>query len=881
MSPHQLRASLSRAAILASIALALAAVLTAGSALPAAALPPFPGGNIPDSGTFDHWPMAALLPPHTGSPDNAPAVLAQAPTPVSGDTPDAYQLPAAVFNVSGPQKIVVLRTRFSDYSTATRYTQAQVQGFFDSEINTMWGRISYGNITINATVSGLLNYPHPRSTYITDHSDGDLSDGPQFMNVLNDAVAAAHTAGISFTGVKDVMVVMGETAPAQYHRGQATTCMLPVGPANSLISVGCAIFSENPADPDMRVWGRWMHEMGHAFQAAGGPAHPSNYNNSFELMDRLYPGHGGMFSKQATGAGGFPGWIDPAAYDVVTTATAGTSDILYAEEYQPSDLPAGGRRAIKFYASASVYYIISVRQAMYGDEIRPIPDDHGVLIERVQPGADPWVTVVGPGGDATKLWQVNPNQTIPVGDGVYVTIVSQPDPATWAYLVQVRRDAAPRPDVMIRPWLTPPLNTWETTDLWVDSSCNGYGSYMYGAYTPPGDSTPLGYGNGDSPCANHENRVYARVRNIGNTPAANVVVHFQVTDPLGVGINGSNWSEIGAVTSADFPGLASLLAGSYTDVYVPWTPVVALTPAELAAGLFNFHSCMRVVMDTVAGETVITNQDGVDEQENFGQFFAAPAGPGAPATTIDYLLPLRNDDGGNKKSFNLDWAQDMPAGWKVEVNNNDPTVTIAAGGVAMVPIRIARTVPAAAGEVYSMTLRATYLHQLPSDVKGLDPFNKLVTDVHIEYKPLSAATLGVIVADPTRISVKPQRDPKGGVCVPGIIDPPPPIPPTGGQGTQLTVDIMGAKHDLMGTKAVFPDRFGQFRICWSSTEIRNLANALYAAAFYQGQADLPSRTGPMRAANLGRPVAAGTFQAPAYAEGLIATTWLYLPLVRK
>jgi hypothetical protein len=278
---------------------------------------------------------------------------------------------------------------------------------------------------------------------------------------------------------------------------------------------------------------------------------------------------------------------------------------------------------------------------------------------------------------------------------------------------------------------------------------------------------------------------------------------------------------------------------------------------------------------------VITNQDGVDEQENFGQFFAAPAGSGAPATTIDYLLPLRNDDGGNKKSFNLDWAQDMPAGWKVEVNGNDPTVTIAAGGLAMVPIRITRTVPAAAGEVYSMTLRATYLHPLPSSISGPDLFNKLVTDVHIEYKPLGAATLGVIVADPTRISVKPQRDPNGGVCVPGTIDPLPPLPPTGGQGTQLTVDIMGAKHDLMGSKAAFPDRFGQFRICWSSTEIRNLANARYAAAFYQGQADLPSRTGLKRAANLGQPAAPGTFQAPAYAEGLIATTWLYLPLVRK
>ena len=768
-----------------------------------------------------------------------PADPAVTPDHSHGDTPEAYTLPDGAFNVTGPQTIVVLRVRFSDYSTATRYTQATVQGFFDNEINKMWGSISYGTISINTTVSALLDLPHPRSNYITDHSDGDLSDGGQFMAVLNDAVAAAHTAGIDFTGVKDVMVVMGETDPSQYHRGQATTCMLAVGPSNSLASVGCAIFSENPADPDARVWGRWMHEMGHAFQAAGGPAHPSNYNNSFELMDRLYPGHSGMFSKQASGAGGFPGWISPSVYDVVGTGVAGTSDIVYAEEYQPSDLPAGGKRAIKFYASASVYYIISVRQRMYGDEIRPIPDDHGVLIERVQPGADPWVTVIGPGGDATKLWQPNPNVTIPTPDGVYITVVNQPDPSKWAYLITVRRDAVPRPDVMIRPWLSPPLNTWETRDIWVDSTCNGYGTFMYGTFTPSGDGTPLGYGNGDSPCANHDNRVYARIRNIGNTPAANVVVHFQVTDPLGVGMNGSTWVDIGTANSATFAGLASLSAGAYTDVYVPWTPAVALTPEQIAAGLFNYHSCIRVIIDTVAGETIVSNQDGIDEQENIGQFFAPPAGPGAAASSIDYLVPLRNDDMLKPKSFNLDWENDLPPGWTVEVNGNDPTVDIPAGGLALLPVSIIRTVPAAAGEVYSVTLRATYLHPLPSDIPGKDPITGL-PDIHIEYKPLSAATLGVIVADPTRITIKPRRDPNGGVCVPGWIAPVPAIPPTGGQGTQLQVDILGAKHELMGTKPVFPDRFGQFQVCWASTEIRNLAQRVTPRPFTRARLTWPA-----------------------------------------
>ena len=136
-----------------------------------------------------------------------------------------------------------------------------------------------------------------------------------------------------------------------------------------------------------------------------------------------------------------------------------------------------------------------------------------------------------------------------------------------------------------------------------------------------------------------------------------------------------------------------------------------------------------------------------------------------------------------------------------------------------------------------MTLRATYLRPLLSDIPRGGPDHRL-PDIHIEYKPLSAATLGVIVADPTRLNIKPQRDPNGGVCVTGSITPLPALPPTGGQGTQLQVDILGAKHELMGTKPVFPDRFGQFKVCWASTEIRNLAQARYAATIYQGQADL-------------------------------------------
>src|SRR2546428_13703346 len=81
-----------------------------------------------------------------------------------------------------------------------------------------------------------------------------------------------------------------------------------------------AIFMENPCENFNQVWSRWAHESGHAFQM-GGPAHPSNYNSEFELMDANYPGQSGVFEKQ--GGMGFPGWLPGFKYLVFTPPSGG------------------------------------------------------------------------------------------------------------------------------------------------------------------------------------------------------------------------------------------------------------------------------------------------------------------------------------------------------------------------------------------------------------------------------------------------------------------------------------------------------------------------------------------------------------------------------
>ena len=178
------------------------------------------------------------------------------------------------------------------------------------------------------------------------------------MKVLDDAVANAPAA-ISWNNVDGVVVLMAETDPAKFHRGQGNKCNLHMGPGSATIKlVGCAIFSENPASTDVEVWGRWAHEVGHALQA-GGPAHPSDYNSNFEQMDGNYPGQTGVFEKQSTTAFG---WLPDSKYVVVTRAMGGASRGVYAEEYHPASKP--NAQAIKAYITGlgSAYYLISVRR---------------------------------------------------------------------------------------------------------------------------------------------------------------------------------------------------------------------------------------------------------------------------------------------------------------------------------------------------------------------------------------------------------------------------------------------------------------------------------------------------------------------------------------
>lgn len=658
--------------------------------------------------------------------------------------------------LTGTKKVVALRVYFQDYAETSRYSKAEMITFYGN-LDQLWQDTSYGNIDITAEVTGLFQLPDNRNLYIDDFPTGDLSNGGKFSKVLQDAINNSPVT-VDWNNVDAVNVIMSETDAAQFHRGQATTCTLPMGPGGSLKQVGCAIFSENPASNDLQVWGRFAHEMGHSFQQ-GGPAHPSNYQSEFELMDANYPGQTGVFEKQDHIA--FPGWLPGFKYQEFTPLSGGGVAALWAMEYDPTGQP--NVQAVKVKVTDSLYYLVSVRRRVLGDDTNgdfspPGIPDEGVLIERVSEGSEPWVVVIGKGGvngvcgagcDRNDLWDVGDIYS-GTTDGVFIEVQKKRDDDNYFIRVSYQ-DQAFMPDVMLNPWTSPPGNTWETTDIWIDSPINGYDTFRYGKWDD-GSGNLVPRGNGDDPAIGQVNRLYARVRNVGSSPATDVEVEWELTDPPGLGIAGANgWASLGSVDKNDFPDLANIPAGEFVDVYIDWTPNFPISAEDMAAGRFAFHSCLRVKLAPVFGETVLGNQDGDREQENIAYFQAPSAGEGGEKFVNS--IRLHNDDAKNKKQFLLSYSPDVPKGWKVDVNHGKLDLLLGPDEARDIPITIIPDETTKVGDIHSVEVFASSLRMLVND---LNP-----KDQHPEYKKLGGVRVEARTMKRVRLNCQASSDDKG------------------------------------------------------------------------------------------------------------------------
>ncbi|MBV7339950.1 hypothetical protein KFU94_69430 [Chloroflexi bacterium TSY] len=638
--------------------------------------------------------------------------------------------------VLGPKKVLVLRVYFNDYSATSTFNANEVAGLFDN-VNTLWKNTSYGKMSIDYVISGLFKLPGDRRDYVDDRPDGDRSRGAKADRLMTDAVNNVPFS-VNWAQIDALVVVMAETDSSQFHRGFGGQCTM------GSKTMGCVGVSENPGENANVRWGRIAHEIGHAFQQ-GDPGHPSNYNNDFELMDRNYPGQIGVFEKYIDG--GFPGWMPKSKYVEVDPNTGGETICLWAMEYDPTDKP--NPQAIKANITGGLYYMVSVRRRVLGDELNgyftpPGIPDEGVLIERVSEGSVRWVTVQGKPNikgiaDIEELWKVGDTFTNS-SDGITIEVVDQQGEDDYCVRI-IYGNNANQPDVMLDPWRSPPGNTWETTDIWFDSPVNGYDTYRYGMWNDlSGNLVPSG--NGDDPAVGLVNRVYARVRNVGRSTATNVKVNFEITDPLGVGIAGSNgWVSLGSTDKTSFPGLASIAPGAFVDVYIEWIPPnITVTPEQIADGRFAFHSCVRVKLDPVAGETVLGNQDGDREQENISYFQAAEE-PGGGTPVYENVVTLRNDDLTKSKYFFLNYDSDLPAAWNLDINGGDLGVELGPNEVREIPVIIEPNGLATVGSVFGVDIKASSMRELVND---RDP-----TDTHLEFKLLGGVRIE------TRVLIRP------------------------------------------------------------------------------------------------------------------------------
>ena len=672
--------------------------------------------------------------------------------------------------VTGRYDLAVIRVKYSD--TTPLYTMDELRAGA-VEMHDYFAQLSQGQLDLQVQVVE-VTLPNPWSFYHSACSNCDQ---------VGDAAEAAAAAGFDFTGIEGILIARSgcvddwagfTTLPAVISRPGVS------GTFQHSVDIEC----EYGDTPSRVKWGPWAHEIGHQFETFENRwawTHPTGYSSGYNLMDSCYPCGESAWSlveqslSDETGIAHklvFPGWIPASRMRVVNPVTSPGETVVLSpisDDLSQTTAPHG----IKIPIASGQYYFLEARRKTRADGWRrsatlPAIYDEGVQIIRFNESADTVGVVIDscdtlvpggcvrgsdevrcPGGSITPtthpacwpypLWKTG-NTFDDTVNGISIRIGPE---VGNGYTVTVMRIAGSgAPDMFATPWLTPPMNTYETIDIWVDSSCNGYedagGALRHGRRA---DTTVIG--NGDYPCANHENRVFARVRNIGTSPANDVRVRFDVTDPLGVGITGpAGWRTLGTATSATFPALASIPASGEATVWMPWTPNITLTEVDIQNSRFSHHSCVRVSAVPVSGEVIETNLDGDGEQENIDVFEVA-AGR-RPNGLQRRSFRLRNS-GETTRTYTITIDEDLPADWTYRLNS--PTkVTLGANQSQVITVDIVPSTNLPAGKTWELRVTASYMEQAryPAYVRNKRP--------HKELKRAGGVVFTAHAVDPTTIT---------------------------------------------------------------------------------------------------------------------------------
>jgi hypothetical protein len=456
-------------------------------------------------------------------------------------------------------------------------------------------------------------------------------------------------------------------------------------------------------------------------------------------------------------------------------------------------------------------------------------------------------------------------------DGIRIEII---DASEDTYGIYITRSQIPgRPDMMVRPWRSnPEPGAYESTDIWIDSPVNGYcgggepgvrivppsiddlincqREYTRGVRTDPADSfygTVIG--NGDTPAVGLPNRIYARLRNIGDAPANNVIVHFdiQFKDQVpGLGIGPGEWVTMGTLTAAQVAQLQQIDGGDFTDVYLEWTPDPSLFPEDVA-GQFRFHTCIRIRLEVNEEKERIHNNhtitDGLDseprEQENIDYFaFAAPSQRQDVLVSSYQPIRLRNFDRESPQTFDLRYTSTIPDEWELEINNGDLVIELEPGASIDVPVIFRPKGAMSPGDRYRTDLSMIYNRWL---VNELDP-----DDTHPDDVLLGGVSFETEVKSETKLDMAVTNGMGGNTQVQGTLhglsgfhnDRMPPI---------LLVGLDGRRHPLPKTMTwLTPTSDGIFKGKLRSTAADGADDeVLYIVGIFAGTDQLLHSTSDM------------------------------------
>ena len=713
--------------------------------------------------------------------------------------------------VTGPYKIVVIQVTYTD--DTTRADTLDNLNLAAGEVHDYFSKLSYGALDAQLTMVQVA-LTQPKSHYWTACPSADDA-GKMCLtgDLAGDAAEIAGAAGTSFAGVKALSILSPcNTYPAYDNFTAGGDTVLNSAHAHATVhqvfDTECAHVASTeflPLGPSNVDWHAWAHELGHTIQKDGGNmfSHPGGYSSGYDLMDSCYPCGETVYSLSGSPVvanehnTSFPGWLPASKTVVIDRPASGSAGGTYVLEpvAKPDPSATVAPRGIKLPLDGGRAIFIEARTNTGADARSYGMFDEGVHMYLAQEGAivDGWpkpltmldaCATTEPGGCITdgntdprasscpsvahlsashgycwpyNLWHVGDTFNDPI-DGIIMHVNGT---VGDGYGVTVTRNVPPgRPDVFLYPWLTAPMNTYETVDIWVDSSCNGYEADVgpdglrYGRRP---DHTVVG--NGDDPCANHENRIYAHIRNGGSLAANNVVVHFQVTSPLGVGDSGA-WTDAGSFT------IPSLAAGAEQDVFVAWTPSVTLTAAQIASGHFNFHSCVKIVIDPPSGDLVTSNKTA---QENFDNFEAVRDRVTHSYTIPDHRFYVANNYGLMRHNMNsltaasmgkvpadfskpiqLSIDSDMPAGWVYEVNGGANEFTLAPHEVRQVPVVIKVPDGTPTAQTFSLRVTAYAQHHMINPVlPASDPRRW-----HFGWMAENGVVEGVLTVDPSKLDIE-------------------------------------------------------------------------------------------------------------------------------